>query len=158
MLAYYPSWRCSSIFPNLTQERFQLLNAFDTPKLTYDGARKRFACEDGGVALSLHAGPAAKVAMLRERFLLVQQRVQRNEMFTKPLTAAGGGARSYVELSSVDTLLGGGDGSRMLLGMLVEVEEGRFWLEDLNAHVPLDLNHAVRTKTTSTGPVHLSPL
>ena len=49
------------------------------------------------------------------------------------------------QLTTVDTLLGSGGGSRWLLGMLCEMEEGRFHLEDLNASVPLDLSQAVRS-------------
>jgi len=37
-----------------------------------------------------------KVAMLRERFLLVQQRLQRNEIFCKPLIASAN--RSFIEV------------------------------------------------------------
>ena len=128
--------------------------------------------------------------MLRDRFLLVQQRLQRNEMFCKPLIASTN--RDYIEvgtaggidgvpasesrcllivprrsgnkrpplslslcpclssrirlppqLSTIDTLIGSKGGVKWLLGTLCEVEEGSFYLEDLNAHVPLDLSQAV---------------
>ena len=48
-----------------------------------------------------------------------------------------------MQLSTIDTLLGSQGGVKWLLGMLCEVEEGSFYLEDLNAHVPLDLSGAV---------------
>jgi hypothetical protein len=40
-------------------------------------------------------------------------------------------------------LLGGGEENRYLLGMLCEVEENKFYLEDLNGQVELDLSNAV---------------
>ena len=49
------------------RERFQLLNAFDMPRLTFEPARKLFSVEDMKPGLSLHAGSEAKIAMLRER-------------------------------------------------------------------------------------------
>ena len=132
---------------DVDQERFQLLNAFATPKLAFDPGSKRFTVSDVVPGLSLHAGPKAKVDMLRERFLLVQQRVLRNEMFCKPLLAnsGGSGGRGYIELATVDSLLGSSGGVTWLLGMLCEVEEGRFHLEDLHAHVPIDITQTVTT-------------
>ena len=52
------------------------------------------------------------------------------------------------QLTTVDTLLGSSGGSRWLLGMLCEVEEGHFHLEDLNSHVALDLSHAVSSRSS----------
>ena len=136
---------------DVDQERFQLLNAFDTPKLSYDAATKRFTVADVPDAghLSLHAGPEAKVAMLRERFLLVQQRVQRNDMFSKPLLASSAvSGRSYIELATVDSLLGSTSGVKWLLGMLCEVEEGAARTTHARSHAA----HNARTlRTTNPG-------
>lgn len=131
----------SKVNEDVDGERFQLLNAFETPRLVYDPARKIFVMQDVPKAQSLHAQPSSKTAMLRDRFLLVQQRIQRNEMFTRPLIAST--TRSFIELTTVDALMGGNGGSHWILGMLCEVEEGRFYLEDLNGSVPLDLSRAI---------------
>ena len=45
-------------------ERFQLLNAFDMPRLDYDDSRKLFTIQDVKQGLSLHSGPQAKVRRL----------------------------------------------------------------------------------------------
>mmetsp|Transcript_33642 Transcript_33642/g.76076 ORF Transcript_33642/g.76076 Transcript_33642/m.76076 type:complete len:410 (+) Transcript_33642:176-1405(+) len=78
--------------------------------------------------------------MLRDRYLLAQQRVQRNPIFTKPLIDQGG-EKSFQELTTVDALLGadttGGD--KLILGMITQVEEGEYYLEDLNGSVALNL-------------------
>ena len=60
--------------------------------------------EDAPSGGALHSGPESKVAMLRDRFLLVQQRLQRNEMFCKPLIASTN--RDYIEVGTA----GGIDG------------------------------------------------
>ena len=56
-----------------------------------------YISEDAPSAGSLHDAPQTKVGMLRDRFLLVQQRLQRNEMFCKPLIASTN--RDYIEVS-----------------------------------------------------------
>ena len=55
-----------------------------------------FSSVDAPSGGALHSSPESKVAMLRDRFLLVQQRLQRNEMFCKPLIASTN--RDYIEV------------------------------------------------------------
>ena len=66
----------SKVDVDMEKERFQLLNAFEMPRLHYDPVRKAFSLEEVTAGSSLHAEPRAKVDMLRERFLLVQQRFE----------------------------------------------------------------------------------
>ena len=80
--------------------------------------------------------------MLRDRFRIVQQRLRRPNVLQ---AAHRIDEPRYIELSTIDTLLGSQGGVKWLLGMLCEVEEGSFYLEDMNAHVPLDLSGAVTT-------------
>ena len=92
------------------------------PRLAYDPIRKAFSLAEVARGGSLHAAPEAKVHMLRDRYLLAQQRVQRNPIFTKPLIDQGG-EKSFQELTTVDALLGadttGGD--KLILGMITQV-------------------------------------
>lgn len=48
----------------------------------------------------------------------------------------------FVQLSTIDGLLGS-TGSRVLLGMLTQPEEGAWFLEDLTGSIKLDLTHAM---------------
>ena len=76
----------------------------------------------------------------------MQQRVLRNPLFSRPLNqGATGKAREYVQLTPLDSLIGAG-GHKCLVGMLTQVEEGVFYLEDLNAKIPLDLSNAATTE------------
>lgn len=72
----------------------------------------------------------------------MQQRIARHEFFCRPLIASTN--KPYVEITTIDMLLGGGDENRYLLGMLCEVEENTFYLEDLNGQIKLDLSGTVR--------------
>jgi DNA polymerase epsilon subunit 2 len=87
---------CTKMDEDVEAERFQLLNAMETPKLVFHSFKKLFSLENVSKGSSLHSGPQAKVAMLRERFLLVQQRIQRHELFCRPLVASAN--RAYVEV------------------------------------------------------------
>ena len=102
-----------------------------------------------------HGSAHEKVEMFRERFMLVRQRVRRNEHFSKP-TSGGAGARAKrfggagdvagpIELTPIDSLLGA-KGTLVLLGMLTQREDGKYHLEDLNGSVPVNLSRARVTK------------
>ena len=76
---------------------------------------------------------------------MVEQRVRRHTMF-KPFAA---GARSrewdqpeeHLELTGLDALLGR-SGVRVVLGVLSEIEAGKYQLEDAHSSIPLDLSAA----------------
>jgi DNA polymerase epsilon subunit 2 len=64
------------------EEVFSFVDAFNVPKFNYDPIRKGFYPSTN--KLSVHADAAAKTAVYRDRFTLLQQRVLRQEAFTKP--------------------------------------------------------------------------
>ena len=88
--------------------------------------------------------------MFAQRYALVQQRILKQDLFRPKLVSAtsggaGGGKASSSDathsLTPVESLLGR-TGVKFLLGMVVQVEEGRYYLEDHTAQVPLDLTQA----------------
>ena len=89
-----------------------------------------------------------QVGMFSQRYALVQQRILKQDLF-RPKLVASGSARSgrgddsgaAHSLTPVESLLGR-PGVKFLLGMIVQVEEGRYYLEDHSAQVPLDLSGA----------------
>ncbi|KAL7549632.1 hypothetical protein ACHAWF_012897 [Thalassiosira exigua] len=135
---------------DVTEEAVQLLDAFRTPRLVYDPMRRRFELmrEGRGGGGSLYGEAGDKVEMYAQRYELVRQRVLRQDVFQPKLAAGrgrdagreGGGETSHA-LTPVESLLGRG-GTRYLLGMIVQVEEGRYYLEDHTGQVPLDLSSA----------------
>lgn len=61
---------------------FTFIDAFQMPKFDYDPVRKAF--HHSSAKLSIHADAKSKTALYRDRFTLLQQRVLRQEAFTKP--------------------------------------------------------------------------
>ena len=85
--------------------------------------------------------------MFAQRFALVQQRILRQDLFRPKLVSADGrqastdGRNVTHSITPIESLLGR-SGVKFLLGMIVQVEEGRFYLEDNTAQVPLDMSQA----------------
>lgn len=98
--------------------------------------RRNSASEEGR---SVHGPAASKIAMFRERYTMVQQRVLRNAMFAPPVL--GTSKREYFEITALESLLGT-SGTKYVLAMLVQPEEGSWALEDLTSRVPVDLSEA----------------
>lgn len=120
----------------------EVVDAFGMPGLRYDAARKAFTAS--GVPPSMYADAEAKTTMFRLRLSLVEQRLRRNAMFKAPVLAHGVEHKAHLQLTSIDALLGR-SGVRVILGMVSELEEGRFFLEDTNAAIELDLSAAACT-------------
>ena len=85
--------------------------------------------------------------MFAQRYALVQQRILKQDVFRPKLVSADGrqassdGRHVTHNLTPIESLLGRA-GVRFMLGMIVQVEEGQFYLEDNTAQVPLDVSDA----------------
>ena len=96
---------------------------------------------------NFHGSVNDKVEMFRERFQMIKQRVLRNPLFCRPSIGGGssmsGGGKNdgHIELTPIDSLLGA-RGTLVLLGVLTRQEEGKYFLEDLNGSVEINLTQA----------------
>lgn len=83
--------------------------------------------------------------MFAQRYELVRQRMLRHDSFQPKLLTAGAsssrGNDATHALTPVESLLGRG-GVKYLLGMIVQVEESKYYLEDHTGQIPLDLSRA----------------
>ena len=118
---------------DIMNESMELLQSFYTPRLYYDDMRKCFTLQDN--AKSLYGDANVKIEMMRQRYIMIQQRVLRQDFFRKKFAEM----KSSQPLTSVDALLGR-SGVHYLLGYITQVEEGRYYLEDLTGHVPISLD------------------
>ena len=112
--------------------------------------------------------------MFMDRYLLLQQRIRRNRLFTAPAfgtataqqqrhievrAAASSGhslcsislSVSAVQLSSIKALVGNPGQTTFILGSITQPEDGRYYLEDPTASIPIDLSNAVTTTGFYTG-------
>ncbi|OVA10974.1 DNA polymerase alpha/epsilon [Macleaya cordata] len=118
------------------RSHFRIIDAFVIPKFCYDPIRKVFYEHTG--KLQIHGDASAKAALYRNRFQLLFQRLCRDRHFAKPafaseLTHSGSGS---CEVSPIQSLIGQ-TGRRWIMGVISQLEDGHFYLEDLTAAVPI---------------------
>mmetsp|Transcript_5497 Transcript_5497/g.20762 ORF Transcript_5497/g.20762 Transcript_5497/m.20762 type:complete len:632 (-) Transcript_5497:1071-2966(-) len=127
-----------------------IVDAFKTPKFTYDTQRRVFHEITGKgktASGSINANANSKIELYRERFLLLQQRIQRHRMFLKPAFNCGASSRVHCELTPLTGLLGASGETKFVMGCLSQLEDDRFFLEDLTGQIQIDVSHAA----TSSG-------
>jgi DNA polymerase epsilon subunit 2 len=91
--------------------------------------------------LPIHGEASAKTALYRERFMLLSQRVSRAEHFSRPAFDAEMSQFENNEISSIQSLISQ-RGRKWVMGVISQLEDGHFYLEDLSASVEIDLSKA----------------
>lgn len=143
-------------------ESLSVVSAFDLPLFRLNAVRKTFYLVDAGKR-KLHGDASDRASMLRDRFQIMQHRMLRNALFSKsefssalqfggkggvssssPSGSTSGRGGQKVEVTPIDSLVGTA-GTKILLGLLSQRADGRYWLEDLNGSVRADLSNARTT-------------
>lgn len=135
--------------PHLKDPRgwIAIVSAFEQPRLVYNANKKHF--EASTSSPSLFPDPSHQIAMLRDRYNLVHQRLLRNESFQAPIygryddsSVSSSSSRQSYKLTPIANLLGRNGTSHLLLGLLSTSPAGELSLTDLTGSVVLDLTHA----------------
>ncbi|KAL9432618.1 hypothetical protein AB3S75_027613 [Citrus x aurantiifolia] len=117
----------------------RVIDAFLVPKFRYDSIKKHFYQHAGN--LPIHGEASAKAALYRDRFLLLFQRVSRDQHFSRPSFDVVNSEFGSCEISTIQSLVGQ-TGRRWVMGVISQLEDGHFYLEDLTASVEIDLSKA----------------
>lgn len=131
----------------------RIISALNQPRLMYSTTKK--ALEHISTPPSLMPPISHRIAMFRNRYNLVHQRLMRNESFQTPSFSISRGppslrksasnaatAQQAYKITPISNLLGRSGSSHLLLGMLVHVATGDLALTDLSGSVALDLSVA----------------
>lgn len=128
----------------------EVIDIFTTPQWTANSASSH-GISAGKVCRipmqTLVDAPAnMKSAMFRSRYELALSKTLRNERFKPPLSGISAVSKksSYFELTGIESLRAG-QGEKLVLGMLTQLEEDTWYLEDLNGVVRLDLSQVTIT-------------
>ena len=113
-----------------------VIDAFSTPRVDWDCIRKSFYMDTR--TASVLGRPESKVHMYRSRYHMLLQRVLRNRHFKRPALELGS-SRDYCELTPLQALIGLVGVTKFVLGALNQLEDGRYFLEDTQTSVPVDL-------------------
>ncbi|GLU18413.1 hypothetical protein SLE2022_347170 [Rubroshorea leprosula] len=115
----------------------RIIDVFFVPKFRFDPIKKHFYEHTG--RLPIHGEASAKAGLYRDRFLLLYQRVSRDMHFIKPAFDTEMSNFGGCELSTIQSLVGQ-SGRRWVMGVISQLEDGHFYLEDLTAAVEVDLS------------------
>lgn len=123
-----------------TETVFSVINAFAIPAFTYAADRKKYipATESRGFL----PPAAAKAAFMRDRYTMLWQRTIRHELFAPTVTGTTAQARKF-QLRTIEQLQSANAIAEVVvLGLLTQLTEGRYHIEDPTGTVPLDLSRA----------------
>uniref|UniRef100_A0A7N8WW56 DNA polymerase epsilon subunit n=1 Tax=Mastacembelus armatus TaxID=205130 RepID=A0A7N8WW56_9TELE len=124
---------------------FNIIGAFDVPRYIYSVERKKFV----PISMTSHPAPSLcgsakdKAELFKERYTILQQRTHRHELFTPPaIGAAVEEGQNKFQLKTIEALLGSNAklGEVIVLGMITQLKEGKFYLEDPSGTVQLDMS------------------
>ncbi|KAJ9677207.1 hypothetical protein PVL29_022287 [Vitis rotundifolia] len=122
-----------------TRSALRIVDAFLMSKFCYDPIKKIFYENTG--RLAIHGDASAKSALYRNRFLLLFQRLSRDQHFSKPAFDTETSHFGSCEISPIQSLIGK-TGKRWVMGVISQLEDGHFYLEDLTASVEINLSNA----------------
>eukprot|EP00794_Sanderia_malayensis_P000497 gene497-1143_t len=123
---------------------FNLIDAFSVPRFAYNADRKKFL-PSTEKRPCLHGEASDKTSMFKERYTILHQRTLRHELFVPAAVASANHNASKFELKSIEHLLGstGNLENVIILGMLTQMKEGKYWLEDPTGVIELDMEKAL---------------
>ncbi|PWA22562.1 hypothetical protein CCH79_00015177, partial [Gambusia affinis] len=126
---------CTQAGDDTIDNVFNIIGAFDVPRYIYSVERKKFV----PISMTGHPAPGLcglardKAELFRERYTVLQQRTHRHELFTPPaIGAAVVEGQNKFQLRTIEALLGSTAklGEVIVLGMITQLKEGKFYLED----------------------------
>ena len=125
---------------DLQIRKFQLVDAFSQPRISYDATQKSYSLD--AAKYSLHGNVEHRAEMYRERIHLATQRAHRMGVRMSGMSSRRRAGDTEVgdEISTIESLLGDTGVARILLGMLTQPEEGKWYLEDLTGSMWLDFS------------------
>ncbi|XP_034504447.1 DNA polymerase epsilon subunit 2 isoform X3 [Ailuropoda melanoleuca] len=138
---------CSQSVDETIEHIFNIIGAFDIPRFVYSSERKKFLplLMTNHPAPNLFGTARDKAELFRERYTILHQRTHRHELFTPPVVGSHPDETgSKFQLKTIETLLGSTTkiGDVIVLGMITQLKEGKFFLEDPTGTVQLDLSKA----------------
>lgn len=123
---------------------FSIINAFDVPRYVYNKMSKKFELDKE--RRRILANSSMKSAHLRQRYEMLLQKTLRHELFAPPVIENGVSAEARVKkfkLLYCENLLSNSSvGEAVVLGLLTQLKEGKFYIEDPTGCVELDLSAA----------------
>ncbi|XP_026478828.1 DNA polymerase epsilon subunit 2-like [Ctenocephalides felis] len=137
---------CSRSRSDDTESIFSVISAFDVPKFYYNEERKKFLPEDRKSELgTVQYMPIVnmKSDYMKYRYAVLYQRISRHELFCPPVIGKKIEPGKKFNLRTVETLLSLSKMNNVVvLGLLTQLKEGQFFIEDVTGAVPINITNA----------------
>ncbi|CAG4966167.1 unnamed protein product [Colias eurytheme] len=129
---------CCSSGLEETETVLNIIDAFNVPKISYDNERKKFIKDV--TSNNLYAEPKWKAQFLIDRYTVIWQRTARNKLFAKDSLPSMESENRF-QLRKVEVLLSSSSkvDDVIVLGLLTQLTEGKYYLEDPTGSVLLDM-------------------
>ncbi|XP_028105713.1 DNA polymerase epsilon subunit B-like [Camellia sinensis] len=88
--------------------------------------------------IPIHGDAYAKATLYRDRFLLLLHRLSRDQHFSKAAFDTERSQFGSCEISPIQSLIGL-TGGRWVMGVISQLEDGHFYLEDLTGTVEINV-------------------
>ncbi|XP_070570240.1 DNA polymerase epsilon subunit 2-like [Ptychodera flava] len=133
---------CNADSDENSSQILNVISAFDVPRYTYSQQRKKFIVDTSPPCL--HGNADSKALLFKERYSILYQRTSRHNLFTPVVPGASEAQSKKFKLKPVEYLLGSTTklGDIIVLGMLTQLKEGKYYLEDPTGAVELNLSQA----------------
>ena len=132
---------CNQASDSDADKALTIISAFDVPAFQYNTDRKKFLPVPQD-SLRLHGPAQSKALLFLNRFSIIHQHTLRHELFSTPTVGQEVQPSTRFQLKTVEHLLSSlGNPERVIvLGMLVQLKESKFHLEDPTGSVELDIS------------------
>lgn len=119
---------------------FSLVNAYQVPRFKYNNQSKKFELDTEPRRILTR--PSMKAGYLRERYAMLLQKTIRHELFSPSVIQGGVSAevKKFKLLYAENLLSTSTVKEAVILGLLTQLKEGRFYIEDPTGSVELDLS------------------
>lgn len=130
---------CTSHGLEETETVLNVIDAFSIPKLNYDNERKKFV-KDVHTSNNLFPEPKWKAQYLIDRYMIIWQRTVRNKLFALEALPSMAEEKRF-QLRKIEVLLSSSSkvNDVIVLGLLTQLTEGKYHLEDPTGSVLLDM-------------------
>lgn len=117
------------------ESTFSVINAFDIPRFKFDAERKKFLLDTQ--KRSIMPDCSMKAGYIADRYTILYQRTARHHLFAPKLDGP------TFTLKKVEQLLATSKSAEIVvLGLLTQLSEGKFYIEDPTGVLPVDITNA----------------
>ncbi|GAB6031775.1 DNA polymerase epsilon subunit 2 [Chamberlinius hualienensis] len=127
-----------------SEKIFTVIDAFAIPKFVLDGERKKYV--KSSESSCLFGVASMKSDLYINRYNVIHRRLLRHSLFKQSVAGESVNSKKYV-LKPVEYLLGSSTspeiGNIVVFGMLTQLKEGKYYLEDPTGTAELDLSNTI---------------